>query len=85
MPLFKTTKPELLKPAMTTVIIRLKSGHERMYRYPGIQRGFDLDVKLDALMDEMDDGAIKSPIQIVREHADGRVKTENIRIYSPDE
>jgi len=75
----------LLKPATTTVVIRLKNGYERMHRYPGIQKGWDLDMKLDALMDEMDDGAIKSPVQIIREHADGKVKTEDIRIYSPDE
>jgi len=75
----------LLKPATTTVVIRLKNGYERMHRYPGIHKGWDLDMKLDALMDEMDDGAIKSPVQIIREHADGKVKTEDIRIYSPDE
>ena len=75
----------LLKPATTTVVIRLKNGYERMHRYPGIQKGWDLDMKLDALMDEMDDGAIKSPVQIIREHSDGKVMTEDIRIYSPDE
>ena len=56
-----------------------------MHIYPGIQRGWDLDMKLDAVMDEMDDGAIRSPVEIIRQHSDGRVKTENIRIYSPDE
>ena len=75
----------LLKPATTTVVIRMKNGHERMHRYPGIQKGWELDLKLDAVMDEMDDGAIKSPVQIIREHADGRVRTEDIRIYSPDD
>ena len=72
-------------PTSTTVVIRMKTGHERMHIYPGIQRGWDLDMKLDAVMDEMDDGAIRSPVEIIRQHADGRVKTENIRIYSPDE
>ena len=75
----------LLKPATTTVVIRTKDGHERMHRYPGIQRGWDLDMKLDAVMDEMDDGAIRSPVQIIREHANGKTKTEDVRIYSPDE
>ena len=70
---------------MTTVIIRLKSGHERMHRYAGILKGWDLDIRLDAVMDEMDDGQIASPVQIIREHANGTVKTENLRIYSPDE
>ena len=72
-------------PTSTTVVIRMKTGQERMHIYPGIQRGWDLDMKLDAVMDEMDDGAIRSPVEIIRQHADGRVKTENIRIYSPDE
>ena len=84
MGLFKS-EPQLLKPATTTVVIRMKNGHERMHRFPGILRGWDMNFRLDALMDEMDDGAIKSPVQIIREHADGKVKTEDIRIYSPDE
>ena len=84
MGLFRS-EPQLLKPATTTVVIRMKNGHERMHRYPGIQKGWELDMKLDAVMDEMDDGAIKSPVQIIREHADGRVRTEDIRIYSPDD
>ena len=74
----------LLKPASTTVVIRMKNGHERMHRFPGILKGWDMNFRLDAVLDEMDDGAIKSPVQIIREHADGRVRTEDIRIYSPD-
>ena len=75
----------LLKPATTTVVIRMKNGHERMHRFPGILNGWEINYRLDALMDEMDDGAIKSPVQIIREHANGKTKTEDVRIYSPDE
>ena len=75
----------LLKPATTTVVIRMKNGHERMHRFPGILTGWEMNFRLDALMDEMDDGAIRSPVQIIREHANGKTKTENVRIYSPDE
>ena len=78
-------EPQLLKPATTTVVIRMKSGHERMHRFPGILNGWEMNFRLDALMDEMDDGAILSPVQIIREHANGKTKTENVRIYSPDE
>ena len=75
----------LLKPATTTVVIRMKNGQERMHRFPGILNGWEINYRLDALMDEMDDGAIKSPVQIIREHANGKTKTEDVRIYSPDE
>ena len=63
----------------------MKNGLERMHRFPGILNGWEMNYRLDALMDEMDDGAIRSPVQIIREHANGKTKTENVRIYSPDE
>ena len=75
----------LSRPAFTTVVINLRSGHQRMHRFHGIHQGFELDIKLDALMDEMDDGNILSPVQVIREHKDGSTRTEEIRIYSPDE
>ena len=84
MGLFKS-KPQLLKPATTTVVIRMKNGHERMHRFPGILNGWEMNYRLDALMDEMDDGAIRSPVQIIREHANGKTNTENVTIYSPDD
>lgn len=84
MGLFKSDV-RLLKPATTTVVIRMKNGHERMHRFPGILNGWEMNYRLDALMDEMDDGAIRSPVQIIREHANGKTKTEDVRIYSPDE
>ena len=80
-----SSEPQLLKPAITTVVIRMKNGHERMHRFPGILKGWDMNFRLDALMDEMDDGAIRSPVQIIREHANGKTRTEDVRIYSPDE
>jgi len=84
MGLFKSDV-RLLKPATTTVVIRMKNGHERMHRFPGILNGWEMNFRLDALMDEMDDGAIRSPVQIIREHANGKTKTENVTIHSPDE
>ena len=44
-----------------------------------------MDLKLDALMDEMDEETVMSPISIIREHPDGRVKTEDLRIYNPND
>ena len=84
MGLFKS-EPQLLKPATTTVVIRMKNGHERMHRFPGILRGWDMNFRLDALMDEMDDGAIRSPVQIIREHSNGTTHTQNVTIHGPDE
>ena len=74
-----STKPE------TTVIIHLKTGEYRMHRFPGIQQGFDLDLKLNHLLNEMNDGNIKSPVKVVRKHVDGSFKTQEIKIISrPD-
>ena len=71
-----STKPE------TTVIIHLKTGEYRMHRFPGIQQGFDLDLKLNHLLNEMNDGNIKSPVKVVRKHVDGSFKTQEIKIIS---
>ena len=78
----RTPKP-LARPA-TTVVFRFIDGQERMHRFPGIQSGYRLDIKLDAIMDEMGDNTIVSPISIIRELPDGRVKTEDLRLYNPD-
>ena len=80
----RVQKP-LARPASTTVVFRFIGGQERMHRFPGIQGGWRLDLKLDALMDEMDENTVMSPISIIREHPDGRVKTEDLRIYNPNE
>lgn len=72
-----------IKPATTTVHICLKDGSERSFRYPGILKGYVLDIRLDAVMDEMDDGNILSPIKIFRDYGDGSVRTEDLKIYSP--
>ena len=64
----------------TTVIIHLKTGEYRMHRFPGIQHGFDLDLKLNHLLNEMHDGNIKSPVKVIRKHADGSFKTQEIKI-----
>ena len=57
---------------------------ERSFKYPGIQKGWHLDMKIDAVMDEMDDGKIVSPIKIVRHyrrrHCEGAKRS---KIYSP--
>ena len=79
----RTPKP-LARPATTTVVFRFIDGQERMHRFPGIQSGYRLDIKLDAIMDEMGDNTIVSPISIIRELPDGRVKTEDLRLYNPD-
>ena len=66
----------------TTVIIHMKTGEFRMHRFPGIQQGFDLDLKLNHLLNEMNDGNIKSPIKVVRKDAKGVFKTQEIKIIS---
>ena len=57
----RVQKP-LTRPASTTVVFRFIGGQERMHRFPGIQGGWRLDLKLDALMDEMDEDTVMSPI-----------------------
>ena len=64
----------------TTVIIHLKTGQYRMHRFPGIQNGFELDLKLNSLLNEMHDGNIKSTVKVVRKHADGSFRTQEIKI-----
>ena len=80
----RTPKP-LTRPATTTVVFRFFDGQERMHRFPGIQSGYRLDIKLDAIMDEMGDNMIVSPISIIRELPDGRVKSESLKLYNPDQ
>ena len=71
-----STRPE------TIVILHLKTGEYRMHRFSGIQQGFDLDLKLNHLLNEMNDGNIKSPVKVVRKYADGSFKTQEIKIIS---
>ena len=71
----------LKRPSRTEVRMRLTCGSERRFVYPGIQKGWELDLKLDALMDEMCYEAIVSPMKIVRHYPSGKVTGEDIRIY----
>ena len=64
----------------TTIIIHLKTGEFRVHKFPGIQKGFDLDMKLNALLNEMHDGNIKSPVKVVRKSAEGIFKTQEIKL-----
>lgn len=82
--MFSSPKPPA-RPATTTVHIALKDGAERFFRYPGILKGWPLDMRLDAVMDEMDEGTIESPVRVFRDFGDGTVKREEITIYSPIE
>ena len=82
----QSADPRLVSPtSMTSVCIKIKDGGMRFHNYPGIQRGYELDVKLDALLDEMGDGSILSPIKIVRVYPNGKRKSEDVRIYIPDD
>ena len=76
------TPNHFMRPATTTVHLTLKDGVERSFRLPGIQKGMALDIKIDALIDEMDDGNIASPISIIRQHPNGDVTREEMKIYS---
>ena len=64
----------------TTLIINLKKGGFRSYRFPGILEGFELDLRLNSILDEMHDGNISSPLKVVRKTSDGIYRIQEIKL-----
>ena len=68
----------------TIIVVRLGDGSERQYRYETVMTYREAQDVLDPILDDMDGGAIRSPVHIVRYHRSGHSTTEEVIIYSSE-
>ena len=68
----------------TIIVVRLGDGSERQYRFEKVMSYREGQDVLDPILDDMDGGAIKSPVHVIRYHGNGRTTTEEVQIFNSD-